>query len=134
MQRITVGPDVANAETQQSGITLDEVARARPPRGYGAPSRCQSHKERIRARLSSELYDSPELYGRSPRNRISELRKPDGCLIETVSAGASVVRYVLIRDGDGTPPQQLGSPTGLALSKPPEQFALSDYMRRIRKE
>jgi hypothetical protein len=117
MQSITVGPDVAtsNAKTQQSSVTLDELEKARPPRGPGAPSRCQSHKERIRALLkergpagvlSSELYDSPELYGRSPRNRISELRKPDGCLIETITVDASTVRYVLLRDSDGAAPNQ----------------------------
>ena len=54
--------------------------------------------------LSSELYDAPELYGRSPRNRVSEMRQ-DGCLIETVPAGASVVRYILIRDSNGAAPQ-----------------------------
>jgi hypothetical protein len=92
-----------------------EVAQAKPQHGSGAPSRCQSHKERIRALLkergpagvlSSELYDSPEPYGRSPRNRISELRKPDGCLIETITVDASTVRYVLLRDSDGEQPNQ----------------------------
>src|SRR5208337_2129891 len=79
---------------------------ARPPRGSGAPSRTRSHYSRIlvllRERgpagvLSSELYNSPNLFGRSPRNRISELRAA-GHLIRTVPAGASVVRYVLAHE------------------------------------
>lgn len=100
-------------------LTVEQVGRARPPRGNGAPSRCKSHKERILALLkergpagllSSELYDAPELYGRSPRNRVSEMRQ-EGCLIETVQAGASVVRYVLIRDAGGAQPNQNPSRT-----------------------
>src|SRR5258708_2328715 len=103
------------AAQRHSPPTLGEVGRTRPPRGNGAPSRCQSHKERILALLkergsagvlSSELYDSPELYGRSPRNRISELRKPDGCLIETIPVDSSTVRYVLLRDSNGEQPNQ----------------------------
>jgi hypothetical protein len=48
------------------------------------PNRCKAQKYRIltllrergaRGVLASELYAKPELYGRSPRNRISELRK-----------------------------------------------------------
>jgi hypothetical protein len=87
----------------QSKLTLEEFRRARPPRGNGAPSRTRSHYARILALLrergaagvlSSELYDSPNLFGRSPRNRISELRR-DGHLIRTVPAGASVVCYIL---------------------------------------
>ena len=85
---------------------MSEVEQARPHHGQGAPSRNRSHYDRIltllRERgpagvLSSELYDAPYLYGRSPRNRISELRK-DGHLIQTVPAGASVVRYVLTHE------------------------------------
>lgn len=98
----------------QSNPSLEEVAKARPSRGNGAPSRTRSHYARIltllRERgpagvLSSELYDNPQLYGRSPRNRVSEMRQ-EGCLIETVPAGTSVVRYVLIRDANGAPPTQ----------------------------
>ena len=104
-----------NTTTKQSTPTLSEVARARPPRGNGAPSRTRSHYGRIFALLrergpvgvlSSELYDAPGLYGRSPRNRVSEMRQ-DGCLIETVPAGASVVRYILMRDSeDAAPPSE----------------------------
>jgi len=108
---------LANAPRCKGGAdmrapTLEEVGRARPPRGNGAPSRTRSHYERILALLrergpagvlSSELYDAPNLYGRSPRNRISEMRQ-DGHLIETAPASASVVRYVLIRDCEGAAP------------------------------
>ncbi len=93
--------------------TLGEVAESRPPRGNGAPSRTRSHLERILALLiergpagvlSSELYDAPHLYGRSPRNRISELRR-DGHLVKTLPAGASVVRYVLTHENPSPTPR-----------------------------
>src|SRR5712692_582689 len=89
-----------------STLTLEKVAESRPPRGNGPPSRTRSHYERILALLrergpngvlSSELYDQPHLFGRSPRNRVSELRK-DGHLIQTIPAGASVIRYVLTHE------------------------------------
>src|SRR5271170_571304 len=92
-----------NYFASQSNPSLEEVAQARPPRGSGAPERTRSHYERILALLkergpagvlSSELYDRPELYGRSPRNRISELRR-DGHLIKTAPASAPLVRYDL---------------------------------------
>ncbi|HXJ04076.1 MAG TPA: hypothetical protein VNH65_03205 [Candidatus Acidoferrum sp.] len=100
-------------QAEISPPTLAEVAQARPPRGSGAPSRTRSHFERILALLiergpsgvlSSELYDQPHLFGRSPRNRISELRK-DGHLIQTVPAGASVVRYVLTHENPSPTPR-----------------------------
>jgi hypothetical protein len=47
--------------------------------------------------LSSELYDCPEKFGRSPRNRISEMRR-DGFSIRTAPVNASTVRYVLLAD------------------------------------
>ena len=86
--------------------TLREVAESRPPHGSGAPARTRSHYERILALLrergpggvlSSELYDQPRFFGRSPRNRVSELRK-SGHLIKTEPAGASVVRYILVSE------------------------------------
>jgi hypothetical protein len=49
--------------------------------------------------LSSELYDCPEKFGRSPRNRISEARAA-GFDIQTIQVSASVVRYVLRDCGD----------------------------------
>jgi hypothetical protein len=71
-----------------------------------APSRTRTHRECIlsllRERgtcgvLASELYDAPELYGRSPRNRISELRK-DGFGAEGEARGASDWHYSLVQD------------------------------------
>jgi hypothetical protein len=76
------------------------------PKDNGANSwrvRTRSHYHRIleflgqrgeRGVLSSELYDNPALFGRSPRNRVSEMRR-NGFDIETIHVNASVVRYVL---------------------------------------
>lgn len=92
--------------------SLGELAHARPRRGKGAPGRWTSHKTAILAMLrergpqgvlGSELYSRPDLYGRSPRNRISELRK-DGHLIEGKPDGASDWFYRLIRDSTGANP------------------------------
>ena len=91
--------------------SMGDVARARPVRGSGAPARCASHYEAIlrllreRAEqglgvLASELYSRPELYGRSPRNRISEARKA-GHLIEGKSYGASDWFYRYLRGANG---------------------------------
>jgi hypothetical protein len=46
---------------------------------------------------STELYSRHDLYGVSPRNRVSELRR-DGFPIQTVHVNASTVRYVLLAD------------------------------------
>jgi hypothetical protein len=114
-------------QVQTSRPTLAEVADSRPPRGSGAPSRTRSHYDRILALLrergsagvlSSELYDAPHLFGRSPRNRISELRK-DGHLIQTIPAGASIVRYTLIHENPSPTPRS-------AQSRRPEQADLAD--------
>ncbi len=92
--------------------TLGELAQARPRRGTGAPARCASHKKNIhtfleqrgpQGVLGSELYSRPDLYGRSPRNRISELRR-DGHLIEGKPHGSSDWFYRLIRDNAGAKP------------------------------
>lgn len=97
----------------QRNTTFEELAQAKPKRGTGAPSRSRSHYvailELLRERgsqgvLSSELYSRPELYGRSPRNRVSELRK-DGHLIEGRRHGATDWFYRLIRDSAGAKPQ-----------------------------
>ncbi len=105
-------------------LTLGEVARAKPRHGSGAPARCASHKSAILALLrergpqgvlSSELYDSPEKFGRSPRNRISELRA-EGCLISGEPRGSSDWHYLLIRDSEGAKPVE------------------SDFMRQRREE
>ena len=101
-------------ETIQSP-TLAEVAQARPRRSNGAPARSGTHYTAIlqllKARaaqglgvLGSELYARPDLYGRSPRNRISELRR-DGCLIEGKPHGSADWFYRLIRDNAGAKPQ-----------------------------
>src|SRR5713101_4235833 len=100
-------------QSKTSRPSLAEVAQSRPPRATGVPSRCASHYSAIlqllRERgpagiLSSELYDAPHLYGRSPRNRISEMRA-DGHLIQTIPAGASVVRYVLTHENPSPAPR-----------------------------
>jgi hypothetical protein len=91
--------------------TLSEVAQAEPQRGTGAPSRTRSHYAAIlqllRERavqgqgvLGSELYARCDLYGRSPRNRISELRR-DGYLIKGKPHGSADWSYWLIRDNTG---------------------------------
>jgi hypothetical protein len=91
---------------------LDELAKARPKRGNGAPLRSRSHYAAILQLLrergpqgirGSELYGRPDLYGRSPRNRISELRR-DGHLIEGKPLGSSDWFYRLIRDNAGAKP------------------------------
>lgn len=93
-------------------LTLREITKARPQRGDGAPARTRSHYDAIlellRERglqgvLGSELYSRPELYGRSPRNRISELRR-DGHFIEGKPHGTSDWFYRLIRDNTGLKP------------------------------
>lgn len=93
--------------------TFDELTQATPRRASGAPARSRSHYEAIlellRERgpqgvLGSELYSRPDLYGRSPRNRISELRK-HGHLIEGKPHGSSDWFYRLIRDNAGPKPQ-----------------------------
>jgi hypothetical protein len=97
----------------RSNTTTTELEQARPKRGAGAPARTRSHYnailELLRQRgpqglLGSELYSRPDLYGRSPRNRISELRK-DGHLIEGKPYGTSDWFYRLIRDDAGAKPQ-----------------------------
>jgi hypothetical protein len=97
----------------KTNSTFDELAQARPRQGIGAPSRTRSHYAAIlqllRERgeqgiLGSELYSHPELYGRSPRNRISELRR-DGHLIEGKPQGSSDWFYRLIRDNTGEKPK-----------------------------
>jgi hypothetical protein len=88
------------------------MAQARPRHSTGASARSRSQYEAIlqllRERgpqgvLGSELYDTPHLYGRSPRNRISELRR-DGHLIEGKPHGASAWFYKLIHEASGVKP------------------------------
>src|SRR5437016_1659634 len=90
-------------------ISLEQIRQAIPARGKGAPPRTRSHYERILALLcergadgvnGSELYAAPHLYGRSPRNRISELRKA-GHLIEGKPRGGNDWHYRLITADSG---------------------------------
>ena len=82
-----------------------------------APSRTLSHRHRIldflrerglRGVLGSELYARPELYGRSPRNRISELRKL-GLRIEGEAHGGHDWKYWLLPDCAPEKPRSAGS-------------------------
>jgi len=89
--------------------TLEKPRQGKPQRLRGAPARTRSHYDRILGLLrergsagifASELYDAPHLYGRSPRNRISEIRadlKNDGGFWEITgkARGASDWHYVL---------------------------------------
>jgi hypothetical protein len=97
---------------KRASPTLAEVEQTRPKTGTGAPARFGSHKAAILALLrergpqgilGSELYNSPERFGRSPRNRISELRK-EGCLISGEPHGNSDWHYILLRDSSGAKP------------------------------
>src|SRR5215831_14313476 len=104
--------DNINHFSRQSKPSVSELRRAIPQRGTFAPGRSGSHYvailQLLRDRgpqgvLGSELYARPELYGRSPRNRISELRKA-GHLIEGKAQGSSDWFYCLIRDNAGAKP------------------------------
>jgi hypothetical protein len=117
-----------------NATSVEQIEQAKPHRLRGAPVRARSHYDRIlgllRERgpagvLASELYDAPHLYGRSPRNRISECRK-DGHLIEGKPRGASDWHYVLLRENE-SPIERL------APGKPAEQIKLagsSDWYER----
>lgn len=118
--------------------TLAEVAQARPRRGAGAPARCLSHKAAILALLrergaagvlGSELYDFPDKFGRSPRNRIAELRA-EGYLISGQPHGSSDWRYFLFRDNAGFAPMAQ-SPYTVPSTQVSKE---SDFMRRRRIE
>jgi hypothetical protein len=90
---------------------LSEIARTRSRRGARAPSRTRSHYDAIlkllrdrgsQGVLGSELYNSPEQFGRSPLNRISEARR-NGHLIEGKPHGACDWFYRLIRENPKPP-------------------------------
>ncbi len=92
-----------------------DLRRCLPQRGRGAPARTASHKENIRRLLvergpqgvrGSELYSRPDLYGRSPRNRISELRA-EGALIEGKPHGGADWWYQLVRERKDVEPERL---------------------------
>jgi hypothetical protein len=91
---------------KRASPTLAEVAQARPRCASGAPPRSRSHYDAIlellrehgsQGVLGSELYDQPHLCGRSPRNRVSELRR-DGFVISGQARGSSDWHYVLLPD------------------------------------
>jgi hypothetical protein len=101
-------PVYGRCHVMNGHTTIGEVAKPKPHRSSGAPGRCASHYQAIlrllreRAEegqgvLGSELYSRLDLYGRSPRNRISELRR-DGHLIEGKPSGSADWFYQLIRD------------------------------------
>ncbi len=107
--------------------SVEQVEQGKPRRPRGAPARTRSHYDAILALLrergpagvlASELYDAPHLYGRSPRNRISECRK-DGHLIEGKPRGASDWHYVLIRENES--PTERSTP-----GKPAQQIKLAN--------
>jgi hypothetical protein len=90
-----------------------QVTNCSPPKNSQSwRARAATHKENVLAILrergatgvlSSELYDSPERFGRSPRNRVSELRR-EGFSIRTFHVNAAVVRYVLADRGEQSAP------------------------------
>ena len=93
--------------------TLETLRQAKPLRSSGAPERAHAQYGRIlsllRERgsvgvLARELYDCPEQFGRSPRNRISELRK-DGHLISGQWEGKDF-RYRLLREAASPSPSR----------------------------
>ena len=107
------------------------------------PLRTKSHKTRIlallkergsRGVLASELYDQPMIYGRSPRNRISELRQA-GYNILGEARGASDWRYWFVPDIPESEPEEKGR-TGFAVSeaiqKLPDDLPLFSGLRRER--
>jgi hypothetical protein len=92
-----------------NATSAEQIEQGKPRRPRGAPARTRSHYDAIlallrergpRGVLGSELYDAPHLYGRSPRNRISEIRadlKKDGDFWEIAgeARGGSDWHYVL---------------------------------------
>ena len=121
--------------------TVEQLGQAIPLRGIGAPARSRTHYERILALLrergpagvlASELYDAPSLYGRSPRNRISELRQ-DGHLISGNARGASDWHYVLIRENESPTPRRSrpGKAEQLSLPATPK---MKETMERVERD
>jgi hypothetical protein len=92
-----------NLEQDRSGKQVTSCDASKNSRWR---ARAGSHKTRILELLrlrgsigvrSDELYSRHDLYGVSPRNRVSELRR-DGFSIQTVHVNSSVVRYILVAD------------------------------------
>jgi len=77
---------IVESELQENSSrpTLGQLRSVPRAERRGAPARAGSHRANVRAFLvergaigvlSREMYERPELYGRSPRNRVSELKK-----------------------------------------------------------
>jgi hypothetical protein len=118
-----------------SNIYRDTI---QPRRGSGAPARTNSHRGRILALLrergpagvlASELYDQPHQYGRSPRNRISELRR-DGFVISGKARGASDWLYVMLPESSDWFEQVTGKPRPAPSSEPGAALPLFDAVRQ----
>src|ERR1700730_16629023 len=99
--------------TQLTGLTLETLQKARPFRPSGAPDRANTHRANVYNKLNEredagvfadELYNEHERYGRSPRNRISELRA-SGVLICGEWRGKRF-HYRLLRQGENQAPSQ----------------------------
>jgi hypothetical protein len=118
--------------------SVEQIEQAKPRRPCGTPVRTRSHYDAILALLrergpqgvlASELYDHPHLYGRSPRNRISELRR-DGFVISGEARGASDWHYVLLPDSSDWYQQATGKPRPAPSSEPGGALPLFDAVRR----
>jgi hypothetical protein len=118
------------AGQRHSCPTLSEIEQSRPLRGNGPPANTRSHYtnaakllcergEQGLGVLSSYMYERSELYGRSPRNRISELKK-DGWIIGRKRVAGGLAFYWLIRDNTGRsyPTSQHGEPRTAQSPKP----------------
>lgn len=110
--------------------TLEDLAQARSLRGNGPPANTRSHYANLAKRLcecgeqglgvsAAYLYEHPELYGRSPRNRIHEL-KEDGWIIGRKRSDGGMAFYWLIRDNTGRsyPTLHYGEPQPTQTNKP----------------
>lgn len=95
-------------------MNFELLEQARPLRPDGPPERSHAHyfnvlailRDRgVEGILATDLYNCPEKYGRSPRNRISELRR-DGHLISGKWEGKDAFRYVLLRENPDPKPKR----------------------------
>jgi hypothetical protein len=118
--------------------SVEQIGQVKPQRPRGAPARTRSHYAAIlallhergqRGVLGSELYDAPHLYGRSQRNRISELRR-DGFVISGEARGASDWHYVLLPDSSDWYQEATGKPRPAPSSEPGGVLPLFDAVRR----
>jgi hypothetical protein len=110
---------------------------SQPQRGTGPPPRTRTHYAAILALLrergpqgvlASELYNQPHLYGRSPRNRISELRR-DGFVISGQARGSSDWHYVLVSSSEDWYMHVTGKPRPARSSESSAVLPLFDGVR-----